>query len=120
MYQAPRISVLLPVRNAMPFLPETMASLWEQSFRDFEVLALDDGSTDDTPSYLASLRDPRLLVIRLNKVGLPSALNQGLELARAPIVARLDGDDVAHPDRFRLQFDYLKQHRECILLGSQC
>lgn len=120
MYKTPLISVLLPVRNAMPFLPETMASLLEQSFRDFEIIALDDGSNDDTPAYLASQRDPRLLVVRLNKVGLPTALNHGLELARAPIVARLDGDDVAHADRFRLQYDYLQQHRECILLGCQC
>jgi glycosyltransferase involved in cell wall biosynthesis len=116
----PLISVLLPVRNAMPFLPETMASLADQSFRDFEIIALDDGSSDDTPQFLASIDDPRLRIVRLNKVGLPTALNHGLELARAPIIARLDGDDVAHPDRFRLQYDYLQKHRECILLGCQC
>ncbi len=120
MPHVPLISVLLPVRNAMPFLPETMASLRDQTFRDFEIIALDDGSSDDTPRYLASLRDSRLRVIRLDKVGLPTALNRGLELASAPIIARLDGDDVAHLDRFRLQYDYLRKHRECILLGCQC
>jgi Glycosyl transferase family 2 len=116
----PLISVLLPVRNAMPFLPETMVSLLEQSFRDFEIIALDDGSSDDTPQFLASVADPRLRIVRLNKVGLPTALNHGLELARAPVIARLDGDDVAHADRFQLQFDYLQKHPECILLGCQC
>jgi glycosyltransferase involved in cell wall biosynthesis len=120
MPHVPLISVLLPVRNAMPFLPETMASLRDQSFRDFEIIALDDGSTDETPRYLASLQDSRLRIVRLDQVGLPTALNRGLELALAPIIARLDGDDVAHLDRFRLQYDYLQKHRECILLGCQC
>jgi glycosyltransferase involved in cell wall biosynthesis len=116
----PLISVLLPVRNAMPFLPETMASLRAQTFRDVEIIVLDDGSTDETPSYLASLDEPRLRIVCLNKVGLATALNFGLEIARAPIVARLDGDDVAHFDRFELQYDYLQKHPECILLGCQC
>jgi glycosyltransferase involved in cell wall biosynthesis len=120
MLPEPLITVLLPVRNAMPFLPETMASLRNQTFRNFEIIALDDGSTDDTSSYLAGIDDPRLRIVRLEKTGLARALNHGIELARSPIIARLDGDDVAHPDRFQLQYDYLSQHQECILVGCQC
>jgi hypothetical protein len=115
----PLISVLLPVRNAMPFLPETMASLRNQTFRDFEIVALDDGSTDDTPRFLASIDDPRLRVVRLAGVGLATALNHGIGLARSALIARLDGDDVAHPDRFRLQYDFLAAHPECVALGCQ-
>ena len=59
-------------------------------------------------------------VVRLAGVGIATALNHGIELSRSPIIARLDGDDVAHPDRFQLQYDYLQQHRDCILLGCQC
>ena len=103
MSSSPQISVLLPVHNGMPFLPETLESLRAQTFKDYELIALDDGSTDDTPRYLASLSEPRLRVVRLARGGLVAALNFGLQMARASRIARIDADDVALPERLRLQ-----------------
>src|SRR5262245_36140263 len=108
MSASPAISVLLPVHNGMPYLPETVASILAQTCTDFELLAIDDGSTDDTPRYLNSLHDLRIRYHRLNKVGLVGALNYGLEQARAPLVARIDGDDIALPERLARQIDYFR------------
>ncbi len=119
MKSIPLISVLVPVYNGMPYLPETIESIRAQTFVDFELIALDDGSTDASAQYLSSVADKRLRVERLQRGGLSAALNHGLRIARAPIVARIDADDVALPDRLRLQFEFLSQHPECVALGCQ-
>ena len=119
MNSTPLISVLVPVFNGMPYLPETVESILSQSFRAFEIVALDDGSTDASAEFLATVKDERLRVERLARGGLSAALNHGLNVARAPIVARIDADDVALPDRFQLQYDYLASHPDCVALGCQ-
>lgn len=119
MSSTPLISVLVPVYNGMPYLPETVESIRAQTLDDFEVIALDDGSTDASAQYLSSVHDDRLRIERLARGGLSTALNHGLKIARAPIIARIDADDVALPDRFRLQFDYLGAHPDCVALGCQ-
>jgi hypothetical protein len=119
MHSPPLISVLVPVYNGMPFLPETVESVRAQTLGDFELIALDDGSTDASAQYLSSLDDDRLRIERLARGGLSAALNHGLQVARAPIVARLDADDAALPDRFQLQYDYLQAHPDCVALGCQ-
>jgi Glycosyl transferase family 2 len=119
MQPTPLISVLLPAYNGMPYLPETMESVLAQTFRDFELIVLDDGSSDNTPQYLGTISDSRMRVVRLNRGGLAAALNHGLQVARAPIIARIDADDVALPDRFRLQYDYLETHPACLAVGTQ-
>src|SRR5689334_24261365 len=97
----PALSVLLPVRDAGPYLTASLASLWRQSFRDFEVVAVDDGSRDGSGERLerAARREPRLRVIRQDARGLPAALNRALAAARAPLLARHDADDLSHGDR---------------------
>lgn len=106
----PAVSVLMAVRDGARHLPRTLDSLSAQTFRDFELIAVDDGSTDETPSILSAMaaRDPRVRVLR-NEVGigLPASLNRGLEAVRAPIVARADGDDIYHPDRLARQYAHL-------------
>lgn len=116
----PLVSVLLPVHNGMPFLQESVESIRSQTLAQFELIVLDDGSTDDSPRYLASVADPRLRVERLEKGGLVTALNHGLRTARASFVARIDADDVAYPDRLRLQYEYLERNPDCVALGTQC
>lgn len=103
----------------MPYLPETLDSILDQSFRDFEIIALDDGSNDGTSRYLSSIRDKRLRLVRLNKVGLPTALNHGLQLAKAPFIARIDADDVALPERLELQYRFLTERPDCVAVGCQ-
>jgi len=101
----PLISVLLPVRDAGAYLDECMASLGRQTLEDFEVVAVDDGSTDGSGVALDewAVRDPRVRVVHREQEGLVATLNAGLELCRAPFVARMDADDIIHPRRFELQ-----------------
>jgi glycosyltransferase involved in cell wall biosynthesis len=101
----PLISVLLPVRDAAAFLDECMASIGRQTLEDFEVLAVNDGSTDGSAEALDewAARDPRVRVIHREQEGLVATLNAGLEVCRAPFVARMDADDISHPRRFELQ-----------------
>jgi hypothetical protein len=113
----PLISVILPVYNGMPYLPEAVESILAQTFRRFEFLIIDDGSTDDTPRYLASLTDPRVRLYRLSKAGMVRALNFGLDAARTSVVARMDADDISVPTRFEKQYGYLQAHPDCVLLS---
>ncbi len=101
----PLISVLLPVRDAGAYFEECMASLGRQTLEDFEVVAVDDGSTDGSEVALDewAARDPRVQVVHREQEGLVATLNAGLELCRAPFVARMDADDISHPRRFELQ-----------------
>ena len=125
MHDTPKISVLLPVHNGMPFLAKTVESVFSQTFQSFELLIIDDGSTDHTPAYVDGLSDPRVRYHRLErvntleKVGTPKALNYGLRVAAAPLVARIDADDIAHPERLAKQFIYINEHPECVVVGCQ-
>lgn len=105
----------------MPFLARTLASLWRQTERDFEVVAVDDGSTDASADLLerAAAGEPRLRPVRAPARGLPAALNDALALARAPLVARLDADDLIHPRRFEIQRRHLDVHPEDAVVGSR-
>lgn len=108
----PRISILMPVRNEAAFLPAALKSLTQQSLRDWELIAVDDGSSDNTPAILAmaARMDHRIRVIRRDGGGLVAALNCGLAACRAPLLARMDGDDICHPKRLELQATYLDTH----------
>lgn len=114
-----RISVLLPVHNGMPYLPATIESLRAQTLRDFEAIVIDDGSTDDTPQYLQSLDDQRFRYFRTDRVGLVSALNFGLRLVNHELVARIDADDIAYPQRLAAQRQCFTEEDRLVLLGSQ-
>lgn len=115
-----RVSVVMPVRNGERFLREALDSTLAQTLPDFELIAVDDGSTDATQEILAEVagRDPRLRVHRQEPGGLTVALNAGCALARAALVARMDADDVMLPDRLERQVQYLDRHSEVALLGG--
>ena len=106
---APRVSVLLPVFDAAATLEQALESLWLQTFGDFEVVAVDDGSSDGSCDLLeaAGDRDERLRPVYLPHRGLVPALTAGLEVCRGQYVARMDADDVAHPSRLALQIELL-------------
>lgn len=114
----PRLSVLLPVRNGLPWLEEALASLARQTMRNFEILALEDGSTDGTAEFLRRWPDSRLRIISTGGVGMAGALNLGLDAARAPFVARHDADDVSAPLRFAAQLDWLSRHTDIDVVAS--
>lgn len=117
----PALSVLLPVRDAGPYLAPALASLWRQTFRDFEVIAVDDGSTDGSGERLerAAATEPRLRVLHTPAAGLPAALNAGLAAARAPLIGRHDADDLSHRARFARQLRFLADHPRCAVVGCR-
>jgi len=117
----PRISIILPIHNAAATLPACLRSLARQTFSDYEVLAIDDGSSDESPAIVgaAAARDARIVPIAAGRIGLAAALNLGLELARAPLVARMDADDVMHPTRLELQYHALQSQPELVLIASR-
>jgi glycosyltransferase involved in cell wall biosynthesis len=114
----PAVSVVMAVRNGAPWVAEAVSSVLEQTLTDLELVVVDDGSTDGTPALLASVPDPRLRVLRHEPAGLTRSLNRGLAEARAPLVARLDADDVARPDRLMRQAAWLASRPEVGVLGT--
>lgn len=113
----PRVTVLIPAYNAASTVTAGVESIRNQTFEDYEILVVDDGSTDGTPETIAAIEDPRLRVIRLrNNSGIVTALNTGLSEARGSLIARLDADDVALPGRLAAQvrqFDELPDLALC-------
>jgi glycosyltransferase involved in cell wall biosynthesis len=101
----PDVSILLPVRNEARHLPDALASMFRQTFASWELVAVDDFSTDGTPEILAAAacRDQRVRILPSPGRGLVAALNAGLAECRASMVARMDGDDISHPRRLELQ-----------------
>ncbi len=115
-----RVSVILPVRNGGGYLVGAVESILSQTFRDFELLAIDDGSTDGAVDALhAAARDARLRRIDSGGKGLAHALNLGLKASRADLVARMDADDLALPERLARQVAFLDAHPEIAVLGAQ-
>jgi len=115
---APLVSVLLPVRNGMPYLREAIESLVNQSFGNFELIVINDGSTDGTAAFLEGIGDPRVRVIASSGAGLAAALNAGLAEARGRYIARQDADDWSMRDRFATETAYLDAHPEIALVST--
>ncbi len=116
----PDVSVLLPCYNAAATVQETLTSLASQTYHDFEVICVDDGSTDRTGALLGgwAQKDPRFIYIPKEHSGVVETANIGLALCRGEIIVRMDADDLCHPDRIRLQRDYLLEHPEVAVVGS--
>jgi len=114
----PAVSVLLPCYNAGGTLDLALDSLWDQSFTDFEVIAVNDGSTDATGDILESA-EGRVRVIHTAHEGIASALGIAYSEARGELIARMDADDRARPERFRLQVDHLRRRSELSVSSSR-
>lgn len=117
---SPRLSVILPVYNAGLYLQEAVASVLNQTYSDFELLCIDDGSTDNSLSILESFSDARLKIVRHpeNK-GLIQTLNHGIALASGKYIARMDADDICRKDRFEKQITFLETNPETGVLFSR-
>lgn len=116
----PRISVVMPMYNAAPFLFASINSILNQSYTDFELLILDDASTDNSLDIAEQFRDPRIVIVRnQDKKGLVDLLNIGIKMASGELVARQDADDISFPNRFLKQVSFLENNPEVGLLGSQ-
>lgn len=117
---APTISCLMPVYNARRFLTEAMRSVLDQTNADFELIVIDDGSTDGSSEIIDELAraDSRIVVVHQANTGIVGALNNGLKAARGKYVARMDADDISLPDRFARQVRHLDDNPGCVLVGG--
>lgn len=112
----------MPCYNAAKFLHEAVESVLAQTFTDFELLAIDDGSTDETAAILKDFaaKDSRVRYIQRPNGGISKALNHGIDLATAALIARMDADDICLPERLARQHGFLHQHADYCLVASRC
>lgn len=113
---SPEITIIVPICNGATYLSETLNSLLSQTFTNFELLAIDDGSTDASSEIVRSFKDDRVRLIRKENCGLCHTLNRGIAEARASYIARNDQDDISVPQRFDRQLKVMKNHPEAIAL----
>ena len=113
------VTVLMPVYNSARYLREAISSMLAQTFGDFELLIMDNASTDESPDIVRSYSDPRIrLVVNERNIGLAASLNRGIRLARGTYIARMDADDVARPDRLKHQIVFMQSHPDVGLCGG--
>ncbi len=115
----PKITVLMPAYNAGKYIREAISSVLVQTFGDFELMIVNDGSKDDTLDVISSFNDSRIVVIHQANKGVAAALNTGLKYARAPYIARFDADDICYSTRLQIQYDFICTHPEYSIIGSE-
>lgn len=115
----PYISVIMPVYNVENYVSTAVQSILDQTFENFELIVIDDASTDKTFDIINRFKDQRIIKLQ-NKanIGIANTLNKGLKLAQGEFIARMDGDDVSKPDRFNKQLNFMKSNPELIISGT--
>ncbi|HEY8748521.1 MAG TPA: glycosyltransferase [Tepidisphaeraceae bacterium] len=117
----PAVSVAIPLYNAAPYVAQSIRSVLQQTFTDFELIVVDDGSTDGSADIVERVAagDSRLRLIRQANVGVSAASNRATELARGEFLARVDADDICLPERLEKQVAYLRANPDCVAVGSR-
>ncbi|MCL4735722.1 MAG: glycosyltransferase [Candidatus Omnitrophica bacterium] len=118
MPSTPLLSVFMPVFNAEAWLSKALESILSQTFTDFELIVVDDGSSDRSVEIIRSFSDSRLRLIQQDNLGCYPARNRAIQEARGAFLANMDADDISLPDRFQAQVDYLREYPEAILVGT--
>lgn len=120
MSKAPLVSVLMPVFNAEKYLKEAIGSILNQTFKDFELIVVNDGSTDNSEQMVMSYRDHRIkYVLNHENLGIVKSLNRGLELAQGKYIARMDADDISVPNRLEKQINFMESNAHVAVCGAQ-
>lgn len=115
----PKITVLMPVYNCELYIKESIDSILNQTFSDFEFIIIDDASSDSTVSIIETYNDPRIkLIVKPINSGYTNSLNYGLSIAKGAYIARMDGDDISLPERFAKQVAFLDKNHETVLIGT--
>lgn len=119
--ESPPLTVLMAYHNDAPYVADAVESILNQTFADFEFVIVNDASTDGSTAIVSRYTDPRIrLLHNSTNHRLARALNRGLDVARGTLVARLDANDVAWPDRLEKQMRFMRRHPEIALVGGQC
>ncbi len=116
----PTVSIVMSVYNAEDFLHKAICSVLEQSYRDFEFIIINDGSTDRSEEIIASYTDKRIKTKNLINHGLSYCLNYAINISSGKYIARMDADDISEHLRIEKQFSYLESHNKSILVGCNC
>jgi len=114
----PKISVVMPVYNAEKYLRESIDSILSQTFKDFEFIIINDGSTDSSLEIIKYYNDSRIHIVDQDNTGLAKALNNGIALSTTEFIARMDADDIAMPERLGKQYHFLSNNPKYIIVGS--
>jgi len=112
-----KVDVVLPTYNSMPFLKEAVDSILRQTYSNLRLLIIDNGSTDNTASYCQSLMDKRVFFFRLEEPSLVEALNFGIQRCTSEYIARMDSDDISHPQRIEKQLNFLVNNKNIDIVG---
>lgn len=118
--KAPRISVIMPAYNCGSYISEAIESIVRQSFSDWELIVMDDGSEDNTYSIAQdwAAKDSRIIVIHQENTGQALASNNAISVARGKYIAKMDADDISHPDRLKRQYDYMEHNPSCEIVTT--
>jgi glycosyltransferase involved in cell wall biosynthesis len=119
MEKQPFVSVLMPVYNGRDYLRPAIESILNQTFKDFELLIINDGSKDDSQEIINSYKDPRIVSVVQENQGVARSLNNGLKIARGKYVRRHDADDISTADSLQIQVDFLESHPEYVMVCNQ-
>jgi glycosyltransferase involved in cell wall biosynthesis len=115
----PTISVIMPVYNCIDYIQEAVDSILNQTFSDFELIIIDDNSSDGTVDLIKKFNDPRIkLTLKTVNSGITNSLNYGLKIAKGKYIARMDGDDISFPDRFERQVQFMNLNPKVVLCGG--
>lgn len=115
---SPKVTVLMSVYNGEDHLTQSIESILLQTYKDFEFIIINDGSTDDTLKIITSFNDSRIKIINQKNAGLTKSLNRGLSLVKSDFIARIDADDISHPERISKQIHFLQSNPDIVLVGS--
>ena len=105
-----KVTVLMPAYNAGKYIAEAIESVLQQTFKDFQLLIINDGSTDNTEEIIRSFKDEGILLMNQSHKGIAVALNKGLSKANSPYIARFDADDICFPERLQKQISFLENN----------
>ena len=115
----PKVSVVMPAYNAETYIGEAIGSILRQTFRDFELIVINDASADATERIILSFQDDRIVYVRNEKnMGVARTLNRGLSMAKGEYIARMDADDISLPERFRKQTAFLDENPQIAVVGA--
>lgn len=114
----PTISVVMSVFNGGEFLAQAIQSILDQTFRNFEFIIIDDGSTDDSEKVIKRFDDPRIILIQQKNTGLVASLNKGIKIAKGEFIARMDADDISLPQRFEKELIAITANHSIGVVGS--
>ncbi len=114
----PKVSVIMSVYNGEKYVREAVCSILNQTYKNFELIIINDGSTDRTQEILETFSDVRIRLVQQENLGLIKSLNKAIRMAKGEYIARHDADDISLPERFKKQVDFLEEHKDIALVGT--